>query len=88
MNAQLSPKRVAFSLAAVSGIISAACALLIALAPSFTMNFFGSIFHGIDMNKIAKSMTFSSAILGIIVAAILAFIIGWLFAKLYNAIKR
>ena len=88
MKNQLNPKRVALSLGIVSGIVSALCALLIAVAPSFIINIFGEIFHGIDISKITKSITLGGALLGTIEAIILAFIIGWLFAKVYNTIKE
>ncbi len=84
---KLNPKRVSLSLAAVSGILSAACALLIAVAPQFTVSLFGAIFHGIDLTKIQKTMTLSSAILGTIEVIVLALIAGWLFAKIYNSFK-
>ena len=84
---KLDPKRVSLSLAAVSGIVSATCALLIAVAPQFTLNLFGAVFHGIDMTKIQKTMTFNSAILGVIEVIVLALIVGWLFARIYNLFK-
>jgi len=84
---KLNPKKVSLSLAATSGIVSAACALLIAVAPQFTVNLFGAIFHGVDLTKIQKTMTVSSAILGTIEVVVIALIVGWLFAKVYNAFK-
>jgi len=84
---KLNAKRVSLSLAAVSGILSAVCALLIAVAPQFTLNLFGTIFHGIDLVKIPKVMTISDAILGTIEVVVLALIVGWLFAKIYNSFK-
>ena len=84
---KLDSKKVSLSLAAVSGILSIACALLIAVAPQFTVNLFGAIFHGIDLSKIQKTMTFSDAIIGIVIVMVLALIVGWLFAKVYNAFK-
>ena len=84
---RLDAKKVSLSLAATSGIISVACALLIAVAPQFTVNLFGAIFHGVDLTKIQKTMTFSDAILGTIEVIVLALIVGWLFAKIYNSFK-
>ncbi len=84
---KLNAKRVSLSLAAVSGILSAVCALLIAVAPKFIVGLFGAIFHGIDLTKIQKTMTFNSAVLGTVEVTILALIVGWLFAKIYNSIK-
>lgn len=84
---KLDAKRVSLSLATVSGILSAVCALLIAVAPQFTVNLFGAIFHGIDLTKIPKTMTLSDAILGTVEVVVIALIVGWLFAKIYNSFK-
>ena len=87
MGEKLSAKRVSLSLAVTTGIISILCALLIAIAPQFTIKFFGAIFHGIDISQIEKTMTFSSAITGVIAAIIVALTVGWLFATIYNKVK-
>ena len=88
MTDKLSPKRVSLSLAYVTGIVSIICTLLIAIAPKATLKLFGAIFHGIDITKItAVSVSFGSAILGTVVAIVLALIIGWLFAVIYNKLK-
>ena len=84
---KLNPKKVSLSLAATSGIVSTACALLIAVAPQFTVNLFGAVFHGIDLSNIQKTMTISSAILGTMEVIVFALIVGWLFAKIYNSFK-
>ena len=88
MTEKLSAKRAALSLAAVSGIISIVCALLILIVPQFTMNLFGAIFHGIDISQITKPITFGGAILGTVEVIILGLIVGWLFAKIYNSIME
>jgi len=87
MAEKLSAKRVSLSLAAVTGIISIVCAILISIAPQFTTNLFRAIFHGIDISQISKSITFSSALLGTIEIIVIALITGWLFAVIYNKIK-
>lgn len=87
MAEKLSAKRVSLSLAAVSGIISIVCGLLIAIAPQATVKLFGAIFHGIDISGIAKPITFGGAILGTVEVIIIALIAGWLFAVIYNKIK-
>jgi len=84
MTNKLSPKLVSFSLVIVSVVLSLVCAFLIALAPEATLNFFGSIFHGIDMTKIAASVTLSGILTGLVAVVIIAFIVGWLFAVVYN----
>ncbi len=84
---ELSAKRVSLSLGIVTAIVSIVCALLIALIPQGTVSLFGSIFHGIDISKINTSLTLGSAIEGTVVAIVLALIIGWLFAVIYNKFK-
>ena len=81
---KLNVKKVSYSLGIVTAIVSIVCALLIAVLPSGTMKLFGSIFHGIDITKIQTAMNFASAIQGTIVAIVLALIVGWLFAVIYN----
>ena len=87
MAEKLNAKRVSLSLAAVAGIISIVCALLVLVAPQATMNLFGAIFHGIDISQITKPLTLGSALLGTVEAIVLALIAGWLFAKIYNSIR-
>ena len=87
MNNKLSPKRVSLSLAYVTAIVSIVCALSIAIFPLGAINLFGSIFHGIDISQIAVALSWQNAILGTVVTIILAFIIGWLFAVIYNKVK-
>ena len=88
MTKELSAKRTSLSLGITTAIVSIACALLIAIAPEFTTKFLGAIFHGIDLTQIEKAMTLGGAIQGTIVAIVLALIVGWLFAVIYNTIKK
>jgi hypothetical protein len=81
---KLNPKVVSLSLVAVSAILSLTCALLLALVPEASLKFFGSIFHGIDMTKIAVSVTVSGVLTGLVAIVIVAFITGWLFTVIYN----
>ena len=87
MAEKLNAKRVSLSLAAVAGIISIICALLILIAPQATMNLFGAIFHGIDISQITKTITLGGALLGTVEVIVIGLIAGWLYAKIYNAIK-
>lgn len=84
---KLSTKRVSLSLAYVTAIVSIVCALLLAVFPEGSTRLFGSIFHGLDISKIAVSISLGNAVLGTIVAIVLALIIGWLFAVIYNKVK-
>ena len=85
---ELNPKRTANALGITAGIVSLVCYLLILIAPASTINFFGSIFHSIDLNKIAvEPVSIGVGFLGVIESIILGWIIGGLFAKIYNSMK-
>ena len=88
MGDKLSPKRVSLSLGIVTGIISIICALLILIAPESTTKLFGAIFHGIDVSQITKPITLNGALIGTIEVIVIALIVGWLFATIYNKLKN
>ena len=88
MAEKLSPKRVSLSLAAVTSIVSIVCGLFVIIFPEGSMKILGSIFHGIDISQIVSTHSWGNAILGTVVAIVLALIIGWLFAVIYNKISE
>ena len=86
---KLNTKKVALSLAIVSAIFYIACALLIAIAPDFTLNLFSNLFHGIDLSKIASaSISFGSALIGLVEIIVYALIAGWLKSCLNSTISN
>lgn len=88
MAEKLNANRVGLALAGVMGILSVVCALLLVLIPGFTMIFFNNILHGIDITQIAKaSVTFGEFIMGLIEVLIGSYLIGCVFAKIYNKIS-
>lgn len=88
MGDKLKPKAVGYALASVVGIVSIVCLLLVVIARDFTINLFGAIFHGIDLSQIAAdNITIGSAILGFVEVIIIGFILGWLFAIMYNKVR-
>ncbi len=85
---KLSPRRVANTLGVVFAGVSLLCAILILVLPDATMSLFNNIFHGIDLTQIERtSVTFGNIIIGLIVAFVSGWIIGWFFAVVYNKIK-
>ena len=88
MSGNLSPKRMANALAITAGIVSLVCYILILIAPAGTISFFGAIFHGIDISSITKTISLAYGLLGVVEAIVLGWIIGWLFAKIYNSLKE
>lgn len=87
MTDKIEPKRAGIALASVSGIASIACAALNFIAPQFAVSFLGTIFHGIDISKIAATSSFGSAILGTVIVIILGYAFGWLFGWIYNKLE-
>ena len=83
---KLNQKAVALALATVSGLLSLICVIFIKLIPAQTMNFFGWLIH---MNKLAdivgsREVMLGNGVAGIITFFALGYVIGWLFAVLYN----
>ena len=86
---KLKPKATGYTLASVAGIVSLVCLLLIIIAKEFTINLFGAIFHGIDLSKIAAdNITIGSAVIGFVEVVVIGFILGWLFAIIYNKLAK
>lgn len=77
-------KALALSFSAVSGIVSAVCALLLWVAPDFAFTLAGYITHGADLAKIAKPVTIDGAIIGTILVAVFAYAAAYIFAEFYN----
>ena len=87
MAGNLSSKRIAFSLASISGIIYIICAILVVISQEWTVKVFGYLFHGIDITKIATAPTLSGTLIGFVEIIILGLIVGWLYAKIYNKFR-
>ena len=88
MAEKIKPKAAGYALASVAGIVSLTCLLLVLIAKEFTINLFGAIFHGIDLSQIAAdNITVSSAVLGFVEVVVIGFILGWLFAVIYNKLN-
>lgn len=67
------------------GIIYIVCALAIALLPDLTMTIAKSWFHGIDLSKIYyQNITPGSLVLGFVTSIVGAWLVGYLFATIYN----
>ena len=88
MAGNLKPKKIGYSLALVAGIVYLVCAILVAVAPTWTVNFFGALFHGIDITQIARTpVSLASTVLGLVEIVVIGYLIGWVFGVIYNKIK-
>lgn len=86
MQGKLHPHPVGGALAVVAGIIYVVCAAAVKLWPTGTVQFFGDWFHGIDITKIAgvKALTFGAFVRGLLEVLIFAYLVGALYAWVYN----
>lgn len=79
------PMTTANAVAVTTAIVYVVCRLLVGLFPEGMMNIARSWFHGIDISKIsAWNLSTESFFLGIISATVFAWLVGYLFANLYN----
>jgi len=70
-------------------VVSIVCLLLLLIAPTFSLRLFGSFMHGIDLTKIAIAPSIGGkTILGLIVIAVGGYLIGALFAIIYNKFAK
>lgn len=77
------------ALALTLGIISILCLVLVLIAPVFALNLFGSFMHGVDLSKIAITPTIGGrTLLGFIVALAGGYLIGVIFALIYNKFAK
>ena len=86
----LNPKVTALTLGSVSGIIYIACVLLFAVAPRAGIALANTMVHGLDLTSIMKASMapFGTILVGLVEIAILGYLVGWLFAVMYNYFAR
>ncbi len=88
MTNKLMPWKIGVTLGFVFAIISLICAILFAITPESTLNLGNNIFHGLDLTKIAKDMSWNSAAIGLVEIFIIGFVGGWLFGVIYNLMNK
>lgn len=82
---KLNNKIVGLALATTSAILYLICAVFYWLFPKGIMNYANYMFHGIDLSSIAsKTMTLGNTIIGLILIFVSSYLVGILFASLYN----
>ena len=86
MKCKMDARITGVAVASVSSIAYIFCATLLAVSPALLFKLTKDMFHGVDITKIASyPVPLGSAILGFLEIIIAAYIIGWLFAIIYNA---
>ncbi len=87
---KLNQKAIGSALAIVTALVSVVCVVFIKILPAQTMNFFGWLIH---MNRLAdlvgpREVTLGGSIAGIVTFSVAAYLLGWLFAALYNKFNQ
>jgi len=82
----LSPKALGFAFGAISSVMYAACALIMATLPEeAAIQFFNSLTHGVDWEPIMRfNMPWYEMVVGFTEVFILGWLIGATVAALYN----
>ncbi len=83
---KLNPKVTALTLGSVSSIVYIACVSLFAIAPRAGMSLANTMMHGIDLTSIMRvtMAPLGTILTGLVEIAILGYLVGWLFAVMYN----
>ncbi|MBI2019198.1 hypothetical protein HYS95_00835 [Candidatus Daviesbacteria bacterium] len=76
------------ALAVTTAIVYVACLILVALFPDASFAVARSWFHGIELTKTAAlEITASSVITGLISSGVTAWVIGWIFMRVYKLLQ-
>lgn len=83
------PNTTANATAVTTAIVYIVCRTAFVIAPELFMGISRSWFHGIDISLIAaKNIPPGSFVMGLISATIGAWLVGYLFASLYNSFLK
>ena len=87
MNNKLKITKVANSLAVTTAIIYLVCILAKWVAPGLTTTLGSYLFHGIDITNLVVARSFSYSLVSLITGTIISWLIGALFAMVYNKVR-
>lgn len=77
------------ALAVTTAIIYVVCRLLVGIFPDASFAIAQSWFHGIEISKLgAWNLTMSSFILGMISTTVTAWVVGYIFIKVYRLFNK
>ena len=76
------------SIAISTGIIYVACAAFVAILPDISKTVMQSWFHGINLEALWTGAPRGNFVLGLITAVIGTWLVGYLFAWLYNRLAK
>ncbi len=77
------------ALAVTTATVYVLCRILVSLFPDLSFTIAQSWFHGIELSKLDSwNLTTSSFILGIVSSTITVWVVGYIFANIYNYFIR
>jgi hypothetical protein len=80
---KLNPRSIFWAVAFVSAASYAVCAAFVAVAPQATSHFFSWVMH-VDLSGLARHITWSSFLGGVICYSLVLGVLAWGFALAYN----
>ena len=88
---QLNPWIIGCAASITFSIVFTVCALAVVLFPDDTISFFNAWFHGLDLTLLKPSggrpLTIGQFVYGLFGVAATSFVVGTLFAAVYNLIR-
>jgi len=82
----LDAKKTGFAVGGTWGILYVVCAVAFMLAPDLTLAFGNYIFHGLVLNTTPRDAV--NAAVGLVLSVLSGFVIGALFARVYNHFEK
>lgn len=77
------------ALAVTTAIVFVVCIILVGLFPDISFSIAQSWFHGMELGKAgAWNLTFGSFVLGLISSTITAWIVGYIFIRVYRFLAK
>ena len=87
MKHKLNTIKVANSLAVTIAIVYLVCIIAVWIAPGITTTIGNYLLHGADVSRLAVARTFSYSLTSLITGTIAGWLVGLLFAVIYNKFK-
>ncbi|MCL4416896.1 MAG: DUF5676 family membrane protein [Actinobacteria bacterium] len=76
------------TLAVTTAIVFIICRVLVAIFPDQSFAIAQSWFHGIEVNKLGANLSIGTFVLGLISATITAWIVGYIFIKVFKLFAK
>jgi hypothetical protein len=88
---RLNPVGLGLAAAIAIAVLSAVCAMLVAITPGAMVTIFQRWWHGLDVRLLANTappMTVGGVLTGLVTIAAFAFVVSYLFAVINNLVAR